>query len=200
MDRRTFLAGVAAVAAGVASTSVQAGSVQSGPEQSGSVQTAGERPLVAYFSCTGNTRAVAEQIAGLTGGDLFEIVPAQPYSSADLNYNDKSSRCYVEMHDQASRPAIARTVPNFAEYKTFYIGYPNWWNTFPRIINTFLEAHDFSGKIIRPFCTSGGSGVEKSVADIKKLVPTAIVRDGLLVPGVSARSSGERIASWVRKN
>lgn len=186
MSRREFLAGAAAVAAtGLAS---------------GNVQAAGERPLVAYFSCTGNTRAVAEQIAELTGGDLFEIAPAQPYSAADLDYNDRSSRCYVEMHDKAARPAIAKTVPNFGSYKTVYVGYPNWWNTFPRIINTFLEAHDFGGKIIRPFSTSGGSGVENSVADLKKAVPAATVKAGLLVPGSSARSSGQRIAQWVKQN
>ncbi len=190
IDRRTFLAGVVAVAAGVSTNSVQAAPVQS----------AKERPLVAYFSCTGNTRAVAEQIAELTGGDLFEITPAQPYSAADLNYNDKSSRCYVEMHDPAARPAIASTVPNFGGYKTIYLGYPNWWNTFPHIINTFLEAYDFNGKVIRPFCTSGGSGVENSVADMMKVVPTAIVKEGLQVSGYSARSSGDRIARWVGKN
>ena len=186
IDRRTFLAGAAALTAtGLTFTGAQA---------------AGDRPLVAYFSCTGNTKAVAEQIAALTGGDIFEIVPAKPYSAADLDYKDKTSRCYVEMHDPAARPAIAGTVPNFASYRTVYLGFPNWWNTFPRIINTFLEAHDFNGKVIRPFCTSGSSGVENSVAEMMKAVPTAIVKDGLRVAGASARSSEERIARWVKQN
>ena len=185
MQRRTFLAGAAALTAtGLCFTGAQAA----------------ERSLVAYFSCTGNTRAVAEQIAELTGGDLFEIKPAQAYSPADLDYRDKSSRCYVEMHDPAARPAIGGTLPNLADYKLVYLGYPNWWNTFPRIINTFLEAGDFNGKVIRPFCTSGGSGVENSVANMMKVVPTAIVKDGLVVPGHSARSSNERIARWVKQN
>lgn len=186
MNRRTFLAGAVAVAAAGAAPAA--------------AHAAGGRTLVAYFSCTGNTRAVAEQIAALTGGDLFEIVPAQPYTAEDLNYGSKTCRANVEMKDPAARPAIARGLPSFGDYETFYIGYPNWWGTMPRIINTFLESHDFGGKDIRPFCTSGGSGVEKSVADIRKAVPAARVGDGLLIPGSSARSSGDRIARWVGRN
>lgn len=186
MNRRTFLTGAAALAAaGLAPASAHA---------------AGGRTLVAYFSCTGNTRAVAERIAELTGGDLFEIVPAQPYTAEDLNYNNKGCRANLEMKDPASRPAIAGPLPGIGDYGTIYLGYPNWWGTMPRIINTFLESHDFGGKVIRPFCTSGGSGVEKSVADIRKAVPAARVGDGLLIPGSAARRSSDRIAGWVGKH
>lgn len=186
MDRRTFLAALAAVTTtGMSSTTIQA---------------AEARPLIAYFSCTGNTKAVAEQIAEATGGDIFEIIPTNPYSAEDLNYNNKKCRANIEMHDPAARPAIAKTIPNFSDYSVIYIGYPNWWGTMPRIINTFLESYDFGCKIIRPFCTSGGSGVEKSVADIKKVVPTATVKKGLLVPGSSARNSSEKITRWINQN
>lgn len=186
MKRRTFLIGAAAMTAvGLVPNLAQA---------------AGERPLIAYFSCTENTKAVAEQIAEITGGVLFEIKPAQAYTDDDLNYRNENSRSSLEMNDQTARPAISGSLPNLSDYKLIYLGYPIWWGTMPRIINTFLEAGNFNGKTIRPFCTSGGSGVEKSVADIKKVMPKAIVKKGLMVSGYSAKSSNERIARWVKQN
>lgn len=117
------------------------------------------RVLVAYFSATGNTRAVAEKVAEVSGGDLFEIVPAQPYTSADLNYNT-DCRANAEQNDPDARPAIANAVENMERYDAVLIGYPIWWGKAPKIIHTFLETYDLSGKTIASFCTSGSSSHE----------------------------------------
>lgn len=114
--------------------------------------------LVAYFSCTGTTKSAAENIQAATQGDLFEIVPAQPYTSADLNYNNSSSRSQVEQRDANARPAISSTVEHMDDYDVIFLGYPIWNGRPPKIISTFLESCNFTGKTIIPFCTSGGSG------------------------------------------
>ena len=103
--------------------------------------------------------------------DLFEIVPEKPYTAADLDWRDKQSRSTLEMKDKSSRPAIKNTCPNIADYDTIWIGFPVWWYTAPTIINTFIEAHDLSGKVLNVFATSGGSGVEGSAKDLKKAYP-----------------------------
>ena len=154
------------------------------------------KALVVYFSCTGNTKAVAEKIAQLTGADLYEIVPAEPYTDEDLNYNNDSCRANREMNDPAARPAIGSNTVEISAYDTVYIGYPIWWGTMPRIINTFLDTYDLSGKTVMPFCTSGGSGVSKSVSDIRAEEPAADVRDGLRASG----SSDSSIDEWISRN
>ena len=116
------------------------------------------KKLVAYFSASGTTKEAAERLAKAAGADLFEIRPAIPYTSADLNWMDKKSRSSVEMNDPDSRPEIAETMPNMADYDTVFIGFPIWWYVAPHIIHTFLESYDFSGKTLVPFATSGGSG------------------------------------------
>ena len=116
------------------------------------------KTLVAYFSTTGMTEKVAKEIAEIANADLFEIKPAIPYTRADLNWMDKNARSTIEMQDHSSRPEIAETVSNIEEYDTIFLGFPIWWYVAPTIINTFLESCDFTGKIIRPFFTSGGSG------------------------------------------
>ena len=118
-----------------------------------------KKTLVAYFSCTGNTRQLAKTLAEVTGGDLYEITPEKPYTSADLDWNNDHSRSSVEMRDKSSRPAISGKVENFNDYDVVFVGFPIWWYVAPTIINTFLESYDFSGKIVIPFCTSGSSGV-----------------------------------------
>ena len=118
--------------------------------------------LVAVFSASGVTRRVGEAIARVSGGDFFEIVPKEKYTSADLNYMNSKSRSSMEMKDPSARPEIAGTVSDMASYDTVIIGFPIWWGVAPRIIETFLESYDFSGKTIIPFCTSGGSGVGRS--------------------------------------
>ena len=118
-----------------------------------------KKTLVAYFSCTGNTRHLAKKIAEITNGDLFEIKPAVPYTEEDLDWRNSKSRSSVEMSDKSSRPAIAEKVENMDQYDVVYVGFPIWWHIAPTIINTFLESYDFSGKTVIPFCTSGGSNV-----------------------------------------
>lgn len=121
-----------------------------------------DKKLVAYFSCSGVTARAAKVLAEAAGADLFEIVPAQRYTEADLNWMDKKSRTTKEMNDDSCRPAIADRVQNMGEYDTVFIGFPIWWYVAPRIIQTFLESYDFSGKTVAPFFTSGGSGAGKT--------------------------------------
>ena len=128
------------------------------------------RTLVAVFSASGVTKRVGEEIARVSGGDFYEIVPKEKYTSADLNYMNNKSRSSVEMNDPSSRPEIAGTVENMDSYDTVIIGFPIWWGVAPRIIETFLESYDFSGKTIVPFCTSGGSGVGRSDTALHKNV------------------------------
>lgn len=154
------------------------------------------KSLVAYFSCTGNTKAVAERIAELTGADLYEIVPSEPYTNEDLNYNNNDCRANREMNDSSARPAIGSDSIDISDYDTVYIGYPIWWGSMPRIINTFLDTYDLSNKTVMPFCTSGGSGVSKSVSDIKAEEPEADIRDGLRASG----SSDSSINEWLSDN
>jgi flavodoxin len=116
-----------------------------------------KKALVAYFSCTGNTRQLAKTLAETVKGDLYEITPEQPYTEADLNWQDKTSRSTIEMNNKASRPAIKGKCENMKDYDVVFVGFPIWWYQAPTIINTFLESYDFSGKIVVPFCTSGSS-------------------------------------------
>ena len=129
------------------------------------------KTLVAYFSATGTTKAAAQRLAKEKNADLFEIAPAVPYTSADLDWRDKQSRSTKEMQDKTSRPAIKGRCENIADYDTVWIGFPVWWYTAPTIINTFIEAHDLSGKVINVFATSGGSNVTGSANDLKKAYP-----------------------------
>lgn len=138
----------------------------------------GTKILIAYFSATGNTRPIAETIAELTGGDLFEIVPAEPYTDDDLNYSNDSCRANQEQNDESSRPEISGTVDNMDDYDVVLIGHPIWWGEEPRIIDTFLESYDFSGKTVVNFCTSGGSGVSTSTENLKALSPNATWLEG----------------------
>ena len=139
--------------------------------------------LVAYFSASGVTARVAENLANAAEADLYEIKPAVPYSRADLNWMDKQSRSSVEMRDKSSRPAIADTDANIADYDTIFIGFPIWWYIAPTIINTFLEAYDFSGKKVVLFATSGGSGFGKAVASLQPSAPKAEIIAGEILNG-----------------
>ena len=136
------------------------------------------KTLVAVFSATGTTKGVAERLASAIGADFHEIVPAAPYTPADLDWRDKQSRSSVEMADRASRPAIAGAAPDLSAYGTVFVGFPIWWYVAPTIINSFLEAYDFSGKTIILFATSGGSGMGDSTANLRALAPAARVLEG----------------------
>jgi flavodoxin len=130
-----------------------------------------KKTLVVYFSATGTTMAAAEKLAKEHNADLYEIAPEQPYSAADLDWRDKNSRSTIEMKDKSSRPAIKGRCENIADYDTVWIGFPIWWYTAPTIVNTFIEAHDLSGKVLNVFATSGGSDVKDSYNDLKKAYP-----------------------------
>ena len=173
------------------------GSGSGDPSGTGSTGSgwAGTRVAVIYFSCTGNTRTAAERIRDLTGADLIELVPEQPYTSQDLDYNDESCRANQEQKDPAARPRIAGQPLDLSQYGTIYLGYPIWQGTAPRIINTFLDSYDLTGKTIRPFCTSGSSGIETSVADIRAAAPEVNVTDGLRVDD----PDGSALKAWVRE-
>ena len=150
--------------------------------------------MVAYFSATNTTKGVAEHIADGLHADLYEIVPEEPYTDADLNYNDNNSRTTIEMNDPDARPAISGSVENMEEYDIVFIGYPIWWAEAPRIISTFVESYDFSGKTIVPFCTSGGSGVGSSATNLEQLTSGATWLDGKRFSG---GVSSEELMEWV---
>lgn len=126
------------------------------------------KTLVAYFSATGTTERLARALAEVAGADLHGIEPAQPYTAVDLNWHDARSRSSVEMNDPASRPVIANKVADMGCYDAVFVGFPIWWYVAPTIINTFLEAYDFSGKTVIPFATSGGSGMGKTDDVLRK--------------------------------
>ena len=141
------------------------------------------KKLVAYFSASGTTANVAKSLAKAAGADLYEIRPAVAYTKADLNWMDKSSRSSVEMRDKSSRPALADNSADIAAYDTIFIGFPIWWYVAPTIINSFLEAYDFSGKKIVLFATSGGSGFGKAVESLQVSAPNATIVEGSLLNG-----------------
>ena len=130
-----------------------------------------KKTLIVYFSATGNTAAAAQKLAKEFNADLYEITPEHPYTDADLDWRDKQSRSTIEMQDKSSRPAIKGRCENIADYDVVWIGFPVWWYTAPTIINTFIEAHDLSGKTLNVFATSGGSDVKGSAKDLKKAYP-----------------------------
>lgn len=154
-----------------------------------------KRILVAYFSASGETARLAKSLAEVTGGTLFEIQPQIPYTAADLNWRNRSSRSSLEMNDANSRPAIANRVEDMAQYDAVFIGFPIWWYEAPRIIETFLEQYDFSAKTVIPFATSGGSGMGKTDSILKSCCSSA----AKWLPGkrLSSCESGAALQKWV---
>lgn len=133
--------------------------------------------LVAYFSASGVTKKVAEELAKVEQADLFEIRPETPYTAADLDWKDQQSRSTLEMKDPSCRPAVTGKVENMAQYDVVFVGFPIWWTVEPRVVDTFLEAHDLTGKKIVPFCTSGGSGAGDAVKRIREIAGAAATVD-----------------------
>ena len=169
------------VVIGGCGSSDNASATSSGAAASSSSESkpsSGKHVLVAYFSCTGNTKALAETTAKAVDADIFEIVPEQPYTKADLDYNDKSSRSSKETEDTKARPAIAKKVQNMSQYDTIILAYPIWWGEAPRILSTFVESYDFSGKTIVPICTSGGSDIGASGDHLAALTKGAQWKQG----------------------
>lgn len=150
--------------------------------------------LVVYFSATGTTRGVAEKIAEITDADIHEIVPAEPYSDADLDWNDKSSRSTKEQDDKSARPAIGSETLDLTGYTTIYIGFPIWWGEEPRIMDTFVESYDFTGITLVPFCTSGGSGIGRSGLNMEELAGTGTWLDGARHSGSISEAD---LQSWI---
>ena len=140
-----------------------------------------KKVLVAYFSASGVTAQAAETIAETIGADLYEIRPETPYTPADLDWMNRRSRSSVEMNDPASRPAIAEPAADIEQYDTILVGFPVWWYVEPRIVDTFLESYDFSGKTMIPFATSGGSGIGKAEQSLKSHCPSAVWKPGKLL-------------------
>ena len=150
--------------------------------------------LVAYFSATGTTKGVAVHIANGLNADIYAIVPEEPYTDADLDYNDNNSRTTIEMNDPNARPVISGSVENMEQYDTVFIGYPIWWGEAPRIVSTFMESYDFSGKTIVPFCTSGGSGIGSSASNLESFTSGATWLDGRRLNG---SDSQDTVMEWV---
>ena len=140
--------------------------------------------LIAYFSASGETAKLAKTLSAVTGGDLFEICPETAYKSSST----------LEMKDEHSRPAIAGRVEDMAQYGTVFVGFPIWWYQAPRIIETFLESYDFTGKTVIPFATSGGSGMGKTADILRAVCPAADILPG---KRMSARESAEAVRAWV---
>lgn len=151
------------------------------------------KKLVAYFSATGTTAHVANTLAEAIGADVYEIEPAEPYTSADLDWTNKKSRSSIEMNDKSQRPAIKKNTLDVASYDTIFIGFPIWWYVAPTIINTFLEAHDWSGKTIIPFATSGSSGMGQTNAELAPSCKGATLKEG---KRFAANASAAELETW----
>lgn len=152
------------------------------------------KTLIAYFSATGTTHKAAQQIALATGGRLYPIRPEAPYTDADLDWTNKSSRSSVEMQDPASRPAIVMELRDLEDYDTLFIGFPIWWNVAPHAVNTFIESYDLTGKVLIPFATSGGSGISNSVKELRKAYPDYNWQEGKLLNNPSKAE----IENWLK--
>lgn len=150
--------------------------------------------LVVYFSATGTTKDVAEGIASVTNADLYEIIPAEPYSSDDLDWHDNNSRTSIEMNDPDTRPAIASDTVSLDRYSTIYIGYPIWWGEAPRIMSTFVESYDFDNITVIPFCTSGSSSIGSSGDNLKNLANSGNWLSG---DRLDANISESEIQDWI---
>lgn len=151
------------------------------------------KTLVVYFSATGTTANAARMIADIAGGTLYEIVPQQAYTSDDLDWNDRQSRSSVEMNNPKARPALKDTQLDVSKYDVVFIGYPIWWDQAPRIINAFIESHSLKGKTLIPFATSGGSGINNSVKELRKTYPDLLWQNGKLLNGTSRNA----MQSWI---
>ena len=150
--------------------------------------------LVAYFSATGTTKGVAERIAAVTGGDLYEILAADPYTDDDLNYNNNSSRSTSEQNDKSARPEIGSEDISLEGYTTIYLGFPIWWSEVPRILDTFVEKYSFEGITVIPFCTSGGSGIGRSGPDMEALAGSGTWLEGKRFSGNVSEAD---LQSWI---
>lgn len=154
------------------------------------------KTLVAFFSASGTTKKVAENLSSVIGADLYEIRPKEPYTRADLNWMDKKSRSSIEMQNMENRPQLADTSAEIEKYDRIFLGFPIWWYTAPRIICSFLESYDFSGKTIVLFATSGGSGLGNTAKELSSSCQKATIKEGKILNG---RISKEQLKQWAEK-
>lgn len=154
-----------------------------------------KKSIICYFSASGVTAKAAQRIADLTGFPVYEIVPEAIYTEADLDWRDSLSRSSIEMRDFSIRPALRDSVTDLSEYSVVFLGYPNWWNTHPTVINTFIESNDLKGKTIVPFMTSGGSNIINSEQKLRDQYPDLKFGKGFLMNNVS----DEDIEKWVNE-
>ena len=153
------------------------------------------KKLVAYFSASGVTRSVANELSKAIEADIYEIKPETPYTEADLDWRNEKSRSSIEMKDKSYRPMVADKDANIKAYDVVFIGFPIWWYVAPTIINTFLESYDFTGKTIVPFATSGSSGIGETVANLKgSVAPSVIIKEGKILNG---KQTKESLITWV---
>ena len=153
----------------------------------------GSKSLVVYFSWSGNTQNVAEAIKANTDSDIFAIIPETPYSD---DYDTVLELAQEEQSENV-RPAISGSIDNIGDYDVIFVGFPNWWGDMPMILYTFFDSYDLSGKVIAPFCTSGGSGLSNTVNEIKELEPDATVTDGLHIGSSSASDPDDAVSQWL---
>ena len=153
-----------------------------------------EKKAVVYFSATGTTKQVAEQLSQMLHADIYEIQPAEPYTDADLDWRNEQSRSSVEMKDKTSRPAIANKINNLEDYDVIYVGFPIWWYTAPTIINTFIESYQLAGKTLIPFATSGSSSIDHACQDLKKQYPDIVWKEGKLLNN----ATDDTLKKWLK--
>ena len=174
---------------------------ESTEEPSSQPETEGEEggTLVVYYSATGNTEQVANYIADITGGDLFELEPVEPYTSDDLDWTDDNSRVSQEYYDESLRDVelVADTVENWDSYEVVFVGYPDWWSDAPMPVYSFLESYDWTGKTLVPFCTNGGSGFGRSLDKLPDSVPGAAILEGLHINGDRVDGAAGDVAAWI---
>ena len=177
-------------------TEEKTGSVSEQTENGTTASESAADVLVVYFSATGNTKGVAEKIAAITGGDLYEIKAAQEYTDADLDWNDSDSRTTKEQNDSSIRPEIGSESVSFEGYSTIYIGYPIWWGEEPRIMDTFVESYSFDGITVIPFCTSSSSGIGRSGQNLADNAGSGTWLDG---KRFGAGASEDEVKSWIEE-
>lgn len=174
---------------------VQADSISENTDDSvatDSTDTAGT--AVVFFSATGNTSEIAKTMGEVMDWDVYEMIPSEAYTADDLDYNNDNCRANQEMTDSSARPAISNDLSEVEKYDTIYLGYPIWWGTAPRIINTFLESYDLSGKTIYTFCTSGSSNIDQSISDLKNAYSSLDIAGGTRF---DSGADGDTIKSWI---
>lgn len=175
-------------------SAVQGTEKQAAGSGTGETTSGTSKVLVAYFSATGTTKGIAEKIASLENADLYEIIPAQPYSDDDLNWHDSNSRSTIEQNDKTIRPEIESEKISLDGYSTIYLGFPIWWGEEPRVMDTFVESYDFTGKTVIPFCTSGGSGIGSSGDNLKSNAGSGNWKNG---DRLDAGISDTELQSWL---